>query len=361
MKNMVIVFGVICSACVNREPKQDVCSREEALEGIVPLTIAVNDPAWAGLNDPPEAALDACKMWEDIGISCSLADSVENADIYVDSFSDWDCPTGGEVAILGDLHNRKPGIWINDASPCLPAENVRGWFVHLVAHEIGHMIGVSDVPLFCGNSIMNPAIERLQPATILSAITETDLQAFSERNTRSLLLDGETVLDCGDGPNEEAPEEVPAAEEVDTDPMTATLWLEPKILPWSKAISDGCSWWAQVHLSCEFALSAREAEVIIRDLESDACGIAGFTYYDWELFGGRYVVEINLNCMPNEPSDASNWIRKVAAHELAHTQGVGHVPLFCGDAVMNPYLTNRSSISSADVSAWRERYENYLQ
>lgn len=361
MKNWMAVLSVFFSACIWREPKQDACSRELTLEGDIAITIAVGDPPWGGQEASDEAALTACRMWESVGISCSVADSLENADVYVDFYEDWDCGDAGHIGILGDFHDRRPGIWLNGANVCLPSEGVREWFIHLVTHEIGHMLGIEDTPAFCGDAVMNPAIERGQPTTVLSAITETDLRAFAERNHRSLLLGGETVLDCGDGSREtdETPTDIPV-EEIDSDPLTANLWLEPAILPWSNEILNGCSWWSPVHLSCALAPSRREAEVIVRNL-TNTCGVAGFTYYDWQMLNGRYIVEINIDCMPSDPDSASNWMRQVAAHELAHTQGVGHVPFFCGEAIMNPALTNRTSISSADVSAWRERYEDYLK
>lgn len=362
MKNCLVPLVILFNACACSEPQNDVCLQSESLDEIVELTIAVADSPWGGQEATNDAALTACQMWGEIEISCSLADSLENADIYVDFYSDWDCREGGFVGKFDNYHDDKMGIWLNGANVCLPSENLRERFIHLVAHEIGHMLGIEDVPTFCGNAIMNPAIERLQPTAVLSAITETDLLAFSERNTRSLLLGGKTVLDCGDEPREtnEIPTDVPT-KEIDAEPLTVNLWFESEVLPWARDVLDGCSWWAPVHLSCALASSPEEAGVIVRNFETDTCGIAGFTYYDWSIFNGRYVTEINLDCMPSEPDDASNWIHKVAAHELAHTQGVGHVPLFCGEAIMNPYLTGRSSISSADVSAWRERYEDYLK
>lgn len=359
MKNWQVSLVILFNACVWREPKQDVCHRSESLDEIVELTIAVSDPPWGGHEATNEAALRACRMWESIGISCSIADSLENADIYIDFYSDWDCKNAGFVGTIGDFHGKRPGIWLNGANICFPSEGVREWFVHVVAHEIGHMLGIDDVPGFCGNAIMNPAIERLQPTTFLAAITEIDLHAFLERNSHSLLLSGNAVLDC-ETEETSANAPAPVAEEVDTEPLVTSIWIEPELLPWSAEIMDGCSWWAPVHFSCVLASSRQEAEIIVREFKSDACGIAGFTYYDWTLFDGRYAVEINIDCMPGSGS-ASNWTQKVAAHEIAHTQGVGHVPFFCGDAVMNLYLTSRTSISSIDVSAWQERYENYLK
>lgn len=362
MKNWMAVLSVFFSACVWHEPKQDICNRKSTLEEVTEVTIAVADSPWGGLTATNDAALAACQMWESVGISCSIADSLENAEVYVDFYYDWGCREGGFVGKLGNHHDDKIGIWLNGANVCLPSEGVREWFTHLVTHEIGHMLGIEDVPVFCGNAIMNPAIERRQPTTVLSTLTETDLLAFAERNAHSLLLGGETVLDCeNQDENEQTPDNTPVAEEIDANPITATLWLEPEVLPWSGAILDGCSWWAPVHLSCALASSPEEAAVIVRDFESDACGVAGFTYYDWSIFDGRYVMEINLDCMPSESNNPLSWVRKVAAHELAHTQGVDHVPFFCGEAIMNPSLTGRLSISSADVSAWRERYENYLK
>ncbi|MBI2099229.1 hypothetical protein HYT45_02305 [Candidatus Uhrbacteria bacterium] len=344
MKNAIFALGFACFGCVWREPLPPVCGKSEPLNETVQLAIAVFDPPWGGQEASNEAALAGCKMWETVGVSCSLAETVEEADIYVDFYSDWDCREDGFVGALGDYHDRKRGVWINSAYPCLPSD-IRPWFTHLVAHEIGHLFGISDVPAFCGNAVMNPAIERHQPFTLLSAISEGDRLAFTERyHTSSLLDSGEAVLDCGDDvapPPEPAPpdeEPMSCASETGGETIAISVWFEPELLAWSEQVLSGCSWWTPVHASCVRASSREDAEVVVREYKSERCGVAGFTYRDYDGLDGRYAVEFNLDCMPEEPAAAEEWMTAVASHELAHTQGVDHVPFFCGEAVMNPSL-----------------------
>lgn len=352
MKKWLIFFGIVFSACVWREPSDDVCSHEQSVEAEREITVAIRSGSsyWniAMLSDE---ALSACDVWNKVGIACEPADSEDSADILIGFYTDRGCAAAGFVGWLGDDY----GIWINDWSSCRPDSELSPWFTHALAHEFGHLFGVGDVPVFCGAGIMNPAIERYEPTVLLSAITESDVNAFGERY-RSAFLDGDAVLDCGEDKPAEIPvsNSTPCVGRISVAAEVLSLYLEPAVLPWEEEVKEGCSYWTPVNVSCVSVETPEDANVLIRAFPAEeGCGVAGFAYLD---VNGKYVFELNVACLPDDAIRAANKVRRVSAHELGHTLGIIHVPEFCGEAVMNPFLNLRTCLSGADVSAWRERY-----
>lgn len=350
MKNLMVCLSVIFGACVWREPLPPVCSRGESVTEAREVAVAIlGSSRW---NAPmlSDEILSACNMWGEVGIACTLADSEESADILVGFYTDAGCNEAGFTGSFGGVR----GIWINDQSSCRPDVAFSPWLTHLVAHEMGHVFGVDDVPGFCNAGIMGSAIERYEPTAVLSALAESDKQAFGERYS-SAFLDGDAVLDCGHDNDE--PEEVPVSESVpcagsvNSEAEVLSLWISPEVAFWQAEIIDGCSYWAPVNVSCESASAPEEADVVVRTY-SGGCGIGGYAYLGGE---GKYVFELNVSCLPEDTEKAERKVRAVSAHELGHTLGIIHVPAFCGEAVMNPILVPRTCLSDADIYAWQER------
>lgn len=353
MKNPVTIFGIILSACVWHEPVPPVCSHKESLAETLEISITIRGDGHRNTSMLSDEVLTACNMWEEVGVTCVMANSAESADLIVGFYIDNSCNKAGFVGSLGGI----TGIWINDQTSCRPSEEFSPWLTHLVAHEFGHLFGVDDIPIFCGAGIMGPAVERYQPTTLLSALTEGDIKSFNERN-HSAFLDGNAVLDCGDDTvpeNIPAHNSVPCAESVSTEVKVLRLWLEQDVAPYKREIMGGCYYWTPVNVSCASAPSPEEADVIVQAYPSEyGCGIAGYTYINQN---DKYIFELNTSCLPEDAERAKTKVRAISAHELGHTLGIIHVPAFCGAAVMNPLLTRRTCISDTDVSAWQERYE----
>lgn len=393
---VVILLLAACSTPKEESPLlEEICSNSTALDNEVPpveVTISLVPyprALWTGTPENVElgksAVLQACNMWSEVAnISCSYSNAPDLADIYVDAFEDWDCVDGDAfVGSLATEHNHTRGIWVNTA-PCTTEDLASGdpriswneWLTHIVAHEIGHMFGIEDVPGFCGSAVMNSNIEdhkTIPGGFITDRVTTFDRRAFLERYRTSPILDndndGVNVVDCNDENNNEEiltpPSDECTSGEVDIDYQESEvkLWFaDTESLEWKTEILEGCSRWSQVGIKCSVVEDLNTATVVVKNfLESSCNGAVGYTYYNDRT--RQYVFQVAYGCYSwLSPEEQADRIKSIAAHELAHTQGVEHVPAFCGEAIMNPHLNKRTCISDSDICAWNERQqENFLQ
>ncbi|OGL72698.1 hypothetical protein A3D72_00455 [Candidatus Uhrbacteria bacterium RIFCSPHIGHO2_02_FULL_57_19] len=303
------------------------------------------------------AAMNGCRVWEPLGISCFLVTDPDAADIVVDYYYDTTCQEAAKNDLFGSC-GQQGGVWINTARECRESMDDSiywDWLTQLIAHEIGHLLIISDIPSFCGVGIMNPTIERFQDYTPLEAITDLDRQACHSGDGKYLFG---VELDCGvervdtyGQPPDECSTEV-----IEAEPTTISLWFKEETIAWTDEVLAGCAWWRQMQISCGVAPSQDAADVIIRKSDQYCTGMGAVTFRDKTL-GGRYAINIPEPCESESAEAASKKIERVAAHEIGHVLGVDHVPFFCADASMNPSgKPDRTCLTSADINAWRERF-----
>lgn len=375
MKLIALVLGLF--GCDQGEELPDWCPDQHQDE--VDETLVAEPPRgensvaiWApgepwGSRAGQEAALAGCRMWEPVGFTCHLVADPEDADIVVD-YVDAGCDYIARNDLFGAC-NQKGTIWINTSRDCQPPNiDHVPWLSQVVAHEIGHsLLFIQEVPQFCGEAVMNPAIERFREYSPVSAITEGDRHACTSGMSNITLRTGvEVPIDCGVADDWEAWNDLPiddCAEAIEAEPTVVSIWLEEDALEWQSSILAGCAWWSPVGVSCVLAPSRDEADAVVRDSGETCTSVGGISFKDKTL-DGRWAVELADPCWdPDHPGhvesdlEAEQKIERIFAHELGHVIGVDHVPYFCADALMNPSpKRGRTCITPADVSAWQERF-----
>lgn len=375
MRVIVLVFGLF--GCDDGQDLPDWCPDQHADE--VDETLVAEPPSgdnsvaiWApgepwGNKYSQQAALAGCRTWEPIGFTCHLVADPEQADIRVD-YVDSGCDYVARNDLFGAC-DQKGTTWINTSRDCQPPDiDHLAWIQQLVAHEIGHvLLFIQEVPQFCGEAVMNPAIERFREYSPQNAITEGDRHVCtSGMSTITLRTGVEVPIDCGVADDWDDWRDLPiadCAEPVEAEPEVYTLWLEDGVLEWEEAIFAGCAWWDVVGVSCELAPSREEADVVVRDQDWACSGYAGEAFKDKTL-DGRWAMEFPDPCRdPEYPwyvesdEEAETEVEDTVAHEMGHVIGVDHVPYFCGDAAMNPSgKRGRTCLTPTDIAAWQERF-----
>ena len=213
-------------------------------------------------------------------------------------------------------------------------------FPAAISHVLANLIGVEAYPVFCSNGIMASSVRMMAEDVVPQRLSQGDKDAFA---MRAIFVNNVSWVNVCEEPRKkwEAGSYSTSVEKKYSFSLDSALASEP----------------IESELNRYFKLFGRQFE---EKPEAEA----DFQFKLWNLDDGKScsptamtLVEkgeifLNPNCLRSESQYHGST---VVVHETAHLFGMNHIPAWCGNAIMHPFVNPGPSFTPADVKEWQNR------
>lgn len=335
MKNVFVIFILFVFSSCGQEPavvQNDCQDVRFAYATPSPVVIrAYLDPDWPQGHNRIITALNT--YWSKVSVSV-IPSNIETADIGV-AVVQGVCKTPIMVGHLPIYPWNKMDTIIMD----LGCSKLADWLDRLsslLSNALGNAMGIEEYPGFCSNGIMSSNVSRIK-GDISRDLSAEDMIAFRQR--KKFASSWEYKWKCAE------------KKEWERGTYNTSEMKEVKFQISSNFVMPIGEW-----LNSYFEVFGRKfvesenADFSITTMSGDGCSPAAIAYPE------LHRVDIKEGCLSGEKEhDAS-----LLAHEVAHLFGVGHIPEYCGNALMDPELNPGPFFTDKDIMAWQERDVEFL-
>jgi len=208
-----------------------------------------------------------------------------------------------------------------------------------LSHALGNLMGIEAYPVFCSDGVMASDVVKMKNNRIPSRLSQGDLDLFASRNKFFAKRATKTVCygkwQCG---------KFSAIGQ-----KNMNFWADAKFetLPIEKYLND---YYKIFGRTFKKILNKQDAVFAINPWDEvyDGCSPTAITYPSL-----KEVYVKTGQCLEGTGSSESD--ATIFAHEVGHLFGMAHIPRWCGEAIMQPYVNQGACFSEADVKAWVER------
>ncbi|MBU4421552.1 hypothetical protein KKB41_01130 [Patescibacteria group bacterium] len=345
MKGFYIIacLLVFMCACGGEEPVVDnkpepVCRMvRSVLPSPIVIRMYVEPPSYLP-NDFVIKSLNA--YWSELGVQVVQTESPIEAHFAV-AYIQSTCKEPIRDFMLSYEGSDKIQSIIVDSNCIDQLDGYKTKFPAAVSHVLANLIGIESYPVFCSNGIMASSVRMMAEEDIPQRLSQGDKDSFALRTT--FINNVEWVRVC----------EEPVTEEWETGIYSASSEKKYSFSLDSALVSEP----VEAELNKYFKIFGRQFE---EKPEAEA----DFRFKLWNLDDGKScsptamaLVEkgeilLNPNCLKSE---SPYYGSTVVVHETAHLFGMNHIPAWCGNAIMQPFVNPGPSFTPADVKEWQNR------
>jgi len=341
---MFLCFCVFVFSCGGEEPDapigkpEPVCYKQRiVLPSPINIKIWFDPEKWL----PEDFVLNSLNAyWSELGVKVEKAVSPEEAHyglVYA-------CGACSKPIFAGSLQGAE--IWGDLKSIIVDYtcfDEIPGYkqkFPAAVSHALLNLLGVEGYPAYCSNGIMANPVVMFAEENPPQKISEGDKKSYAQRTSFTNDVVWRTI--CEEPKEWETGKYSAPNEEVYSFSLSAELVDQP----------------VEEQLNSYFKLFGRQ-------FEEKPEAHADFSFKLWNLddnldfcsptamaIPDERVIYLKPACLKPEIPYRSETI---FAHEVAHLFGMNHIPHWCGNAIMQPYINPGPSFTPTDVKEWQSR------
>jgi hypothetical protein len=278
------------------------------------------------------------KMWNEVGVTVVRVTSMAEANIGLIYISGGCKKPIDSGRLMLDGWKDLDSIIVD--SDCFGMDGYASRFSVAVNHVLGELMGVDRYPDFCGSGVMSESVVTMLGAMPVR-LTDEDKKAFYLRSrfSRGWDYNWECYKKEPFKRGEYAPKNF----------RTVKFWADPKLsaVPISSYLNSYFDIFGRSFVESDVG----EAEFVIKSWKTDYTGCSPTAVAYPSLHEVRLKSEHGCLKLNTE----SEWDATIVVHEVAHLFGVNHVPDWCGNAIMDPYVNPGPYFTPVDVNAWMAR------